>query len=146
MSNVGLGRSGGRGRERLALSTDINVASLVDVAFTLLVIFIISAPILTGGMEVNLPEADVQPVVAEENMFIVTIQADDRVFLEQTPLPIEDLQRSLPQMIQAAGTERVFVKADSASSVGILIRVLATANGAGVPTSMLVEPAARPRR
>jgi biopolymer transport protein ExbD len=146
MSGVGLGRSGRRGKDRLALSTDINVASLVDVAFTLLIIFIISAPILQGGMDVNLPEASVQPVTAIENMFIVTITADDQVFLEQTPLALTDLEKSLPQMIQAAGTERVFVKPDSAAAIGILIRVLETVQGAGVPTSLLVEPRARPRR
>jgi biopolymer transport protein ExbD len=146
MSSVGLGRSGRRGKDRLALSTDINVASLVDVAFTLLVIFIISAPILQGGMDVNLPEGNVQPVAAIENMFIVTIQADDQVFLEKSPLAIADLERSLPQLLQAAGTERMFVKADSAASVGILVRVLETAKEAGVPASMLLEPSARPRR
>jgi biopolymer transport protein ExbD len=146
MSSVGLGRSGRRGKDRLALTTDINVASLVDVAFTLLVIFIISAPILQGGMDVNLPEASVQPVTAIENMFIVTITANDEVFLEQSKLSISELEESLPQMIQAAGTERVFVKPDSAAAIGILIHVLETVQGAGVPTSLLVEPRARPRR
>jgi biopolymer transport protein TolR len=146
MSGVGLGRSGGRGKERLALSTDINVASLVDVAFTLLIIFIISAPILQGGMDVNLPEANVQPVAAIENMFIVSITANDKVFLEQTELPLSDLEESLPQLLQAGGTEHLYVKADSASSVGIMVKVFQTAQDAGVPASLLLEPVARRRR
>jgi biopolymer transport protein TolR len=146
MSNVGLGRSGRRGRGGLAVTTDINVASLVDVAFTLLIIFIISAPILQGGMDVNLPQAGAQPVVAQENMFIVTIQADDRVFLEQTELPIDQLASSLPDLMTAAGTEKVFIKADSAASMGIFVRVMEIAQGAGVPTAILVEPRSTPRR
>jgi biopolymer transport protein ExbD len=146
MSGVGLGRSGRRGKDRLALSTDINVASLVDVAFTLLVIFIISAPILQGGMDVNLPEGNVQPVAAIENMFIVSITANDQVFLEQTELPLADLQQSLPQLLRAGGTEHVYIKADSASSVGIFVKVVQTAQEAGVPASILLEPATRPRR
>jgi biopolymer transport protein TolR len=147
MSGVGLGRSGRRGKDRLALSTDINVASLVDVAFTLLIIFIISAPILQGGMDVNLPQAGAQPVAAQENMFIVTIQSDDRVFLEQTPLSMDEMETALPRLIEAAGTETVFIKPDSASSMGIFIRVLEVVGGAGVPAKILVEPRSerRPR-
>jgi biopolymer transport protein TolR len=146
VSGVGLGRSGRRGKDRLALSTDINVASLVDVAFTLLIIFIISAPILQGGMDVNLPQAGAQPVAAQENMFIVTIQADDRVFLEQTELTMDELETSLPRLIEAAGTEKVFIKADSAASMGIFTLVLEVAGQAGVPASILVEPRSTPRR
>ena len=69
-------------RGDLPLSADINVTSLVDVAFTLLVIFIITAPALQGGIEVEIPEADVDPIRTAENSLIVTVEADGRVNLE----------------------------------------------------------------
>jgi biopolymer transport protein ExbD len=75
-------RSGGRGD--LPINADINVTSLVDVAFTLLVIFIITAPILQGGIEVSIPRADVQPITSQENPFFITVMRDGRVFMEET--------------------------------------------------------------
>ena len=69
-----------------------------------------------------------------------------RILCEQTELPLSDLEESLPQLLQAGGTEHLYVKADSASSVGIMVKVFQTAQDAGVPASLLLEPVARRRR
>ena len=64
------------GRQDLPLNAEINVTSLVDVAFTLLVIFIITAPILQGGVEVSVPRADVEALTTDDQPFIVAIHPE----------------------------------------------------------------------
>ena len=75
MSSMGRQREGGvrKSRVDLPLNAEINVTSLVDVAFTLLIIFIITAPILQGGIEVAVPRADVQALSAQEQPIFVTV-------------------------------------------------------------------------
>lgn len=145
MSEIGLRRSGRRGDD-LPLTADINVTSLVDVAFTLLVIFIITAPILQGGVEVNLPQADVRPVTAMEDLFIVTVQADGMVFVEETPMTIEDFEAGFAQVAQAAGVQQVYVRADAAVAWEIPYRVIAAASGAGLSVAAIGEPRPATRR
>ncbi|MDH5590401.1 MAG: biopolymer transporter ExbD, partial [Gemmatimonadota bacterium] len=85
MSALGTRRRAGS-RADLPFNAEINVTSLVDVAFTLLVIFIITAPILQGGIEVAVPKADVDPVTAQDKPFFVTVLRDGSIFMEETPM------------------------------------------------------------
>ena len=78
---MALGRRGAGHLRNLEMRAEINVTSLVDVAFTLLVIFIITAPILQGGVEVAVPRADVQPLTAQDEPFFVSVTPDGRVFV-----------------------------------------------------------------
>ena len=87
-----------RRRDELSVSSEINVTSMIDVAFTLLVIFIITAPMLQGGVEVNLPEADVRAVSEAEDMVVVSIERDGSVFYEDTELSIEDFESGFGQI------------------------------------------------
>lgn len=144
MSRVGLRRGANGGRENLALSADVNLTSLVDVAFTLLVIFIITAPILQGGVEVNLPRADVRPVTTTDDLFIVSLTSDGKLFLEETEITIEEFEESFAQLATAAGTERVYIRADSAARYGPVLRVVATAQRAGVAAALIGESDFRP--
>ena len=92
MSSLGSRRRGGRSRTDLPINADINVTSLVDVAFTLLVIFIITAPILQGGIEVSIPRADVQPLTSEESPFFITITREGVIFMEETEVTLQALE------------------------------------------------------
>ena len=112
-------------RDDLPLTADINVTSLVDVAFTLLVIFIITAPVLQGGIEVDVPEADVDPVTAEDEPFFVSIARDGTVFVEESPVGFEEFRSSFPQLMRAAPVNRVYVRTDSLAPGGRLIQVSA---------------------
>ena len=96
-------RRGARVRADLPMNAEINVTSLVDVAFTLLIIFIITAPILQGGIEVSVPRADVQALTAQDAPFFITLMSDGRIFMEETEVTLEELQTSLPQLRAAAG-------------------------------------------
>ena len=141
---VELGRGSRRRREDLPLNADINVTSLVDVAFTLLVIFIITAPILQGGVEVALPSADVRPITALEDLVIVTVTEDNRIFLEETELSLDEFESSLAQLASAGGWEQLYIRGDSLARHGPILRILATAGRAGLATALIGAP--RPAR
>jgi biopolymer transport protein ExbD len=124
----------------LPIRADINVTSLVDVAFVLLVIFIITAPILQGGVEVNLPRGDVQPVTSAERPFIVTVRPDGTVFVEETALSLEEFEVAFPQLAEAGTFERVYIRGDSLSYHGTMMRVIATVASTGKPLLLVAEP------
>ena len=97
---MGLTRGGGRDLQPVA---EINVTSMVDVAFTLLIIFIITAPILQGGIEVAVPKADVSSLTAEENTLIITVDRDGVVYMAATPMDRTEFREAFGQIV-AAGT------------------------------------------
>lgn len=102
----------GQSRNRLPLTADINVTSLVDVAFTLLVIFIITAPILQGGVEVELPRVEAGPITQTEGV-IVTIGEDGAVFLDDVPMSSrEEFLEIFPGYMEDRPGAPVFVRGD----------------------------------
>lgn len=139
MAAPGLRRRGGN-RSDLPMNADINVTSLVDVAFTLLVIFIITAPILQGGVEVDVPRADVQPLTAEDDPFFVTVMRDGTVYMENTETTVEDFATSFAQLAAAQGFERVYLRADSLAPWGPVLKVIATLSRAEVVFGLVGEP------
>ena len=140
MSVGGAGKRSGRTRNDLPINAEINVTSLVDVAFTLLVIFIITAPILQGGIEVAIPRADVQPLSSQESPFFISIMADGQIMMEETAVTPEELVAGLPQLLAAGTVERVFIRADSLAPYGPVLRAMATTLNSGVPWSLGAEP------
>jgi len=140
MSAVGTRRRGKGARGDLPINAEINVTSLVDVAFTLLVIFIITAPILQGGIEVSIPRADVQALTAQDAPFFVTLMADGRIFMEETEVTLEELKTSLPQLLDVGSIERVYIRGDSLATYGTGLQVMAIALNSGVPWSLVAEP------
>lgn len=130
------------------MNAEINVTSLIDVAFTLLVIFIITAPMLQGGLEVQLPRAQIQPITAQDDPFIVSVDDTGTVYVGETPVSAEEFASSFPQLFQAAGAQIIYVKGDEAALYGDLFVVLSTvartAQDEGVRWALLGEP--EPRR
>lgn len=131
------GRKSRNGRD-LPHSVDINVTSLVDVAFTLLVIFIITAPALQGGIEVAIPRADVQPLTARDDPFFVTVTRDGQVYIENTPTTVERFESSFDQL--ARNVEHVYLRADSLTSYGPVLKVIATLVRSEKTWSLVGEP------
>ena len=129
-----------RMRSDLPVNADINVTSLVDVAFTLLVIFIITAPILQGGVEVSVPRADVQPLTAEDDPFLVTVMRDGTVFLEESETTVQEFSEAFGQLAAAGGIERVYLRADSLAPYGPVLQVIATLTRSQVNFGLVGEP------
>ena len=136
-------RSRGR-REDLPLRADINVTSLVDVAFTLLVIFIITAPILQGGIEVGLPRADVAPLTADEEPLIVDFLASGDIVISETVVPYEDFEAVLSQVVAARSVGQIYIRGDSLAYHGDLVRIYAKvqdlARQEGLRFAIVAEP------
>ena len=131
-------RARGRRVADLPLSTDINVTSLVDVAFVLLIIFIMTAPALQGGIEVAIPRADVQALTARDDPFFVTVTRDGRVYIENTPTTVAEFERSFGQL--AGSVEHVYLRADSLVSYGPVLKVIATLARSEKTWSLVGEP------
>jgi biopolymer transport protein TolR len=132
-------------RQDLPIRAEINVTSLVDVAFTLLVIFIITAPMLQGGVEIQVPEADVAPLTAQTEPIIVTVQRDGRVFLAETEIPGDDLRASLPQLLRAAGARTVYIRGDAQADYGEVLSIIATVSHVeGITFGLIANPVIDP--
>ena len=140
MSSLGLHRRGRGAHADFPLNAEIDVTSLVDVAFILLIIFIITAPIMQGGIEVAIPRADVQPLTSQDSPFFVTIERDGRIFMEETEVTLEALEAGLAQLVAAGSVERVYVRADSLAPWAPVIRVMAAAVNSGVGWSAVATP------
>lgn len=144
MASIGTSRRGLHSRSDLPLNAEINVTSLVDVAFTLLVIFIITAPILQGGIEVAIPRADVRALTAQDDPFFISVMRDGSILMEETPVTLQELEEGLPQLLAAGTVERVFIRADSLAPYGPVLRTMATTLNSGVPWSLVAEPYREP--
>ena len=129
-----------RNRGDLPLNAEINVTSLVDVAFTLLIIFIITAPILQGGIEVEVPQADVQPLTAEDEPVYVTVTREGQIYLEDAALTVQEFEETFPQFAAVGAWERVYIRGDSLSDWGPVLKVIATVARSGVNFSVVGEP------
>ncbi len=124
----------------MPINADINVTSLVDVAFTLLVIFIITAPILQGGIEVAIPRAQVEPLTSQDAPFFVTVTRDNVIYMEDRVVTQGELSASLPQLLAVGEIERVYIRADSLASYGPVLQTMGIAQESGVPWSLVGEP------
>jgi biopolymer transport protein TolR len=107
-----------RARGNLPLTADINVTSLVDVAFTLLVIFIITAPILQGGVELELPRTEAGPITQAEGV-VVSIDEGGVIYLDQAPMGSrEEFLEFFPRFMADRRGAPVFVRGDRRVSYG----------------------------
>jgi biopolymer transport protein ExbD/biopolymer transport protein TolR len=130
---------GGLGQQRgdLPLNADINVTSLVDVAFVLLIIFMITAPIMQGGVDVQLPRAEARPIEPREGM-VVTVDRRGQIFIDETAISYDDFKITFPSIVAVKKPNGVFLRADSRVPYGDVVRVLAVIRVAGVQNVGLV--------
>src|SRR2546422_210855 len=125
------GLAGLRGSHELPLNADINVTSLVDVAFVLLIIFMITAPIMQGGVEVQLPRAEARPIRPKEGL-VVSIDQRGRIFVDEAALTYDDFKSAFPAMAKSRGARGVYLRADRRVDYGVVVRVLAIMRASGV--------------
>ena len=124
-------REGLHGRGELPLQADINVTSLVDVAFVLLIIFMITAPIMQGGVDVQLPRTDSQPIEPKQGLW-VTIDRDGVIFIDEDPLTFEEFRGSFKAIVESRGASGVYLRGDKRALWEHVARVLAVIRSAGV--------------
>jgi biopolymer transport protein TolR len=136
-----------RARTNLPLTADINVTSLVDVAFTLLVIFIITAPILQGGVELELPRVEAGPITQAEGV-VVSIDGDGVIYLDQAPMASrEEFLDFFPRFMQDRRGAPVFVRGDRSVAYGEVMELFGLLRQLDVAqVNLVLETPPRARR
>jgi biopolymer transport protein ExbD/biopolymer transport protein TolR len=135
-----------RGRARAELNAEINVVSLIDVMMLLLVIFMITAPIMHGGVDVNLPEADVPQVDPDKSGIVVTITGD-RIYVGETGYRLSEFRAGFRAIAGPRAKEGVNVAADRSASIQLFMDVMGILQSAGVTKiGILANPPAESER
>src|SRR3990172_13406337 len=127
--------------------SNINVTPLVDVMLVLLVIFMVTAPILQQGVNINLPKVRAAALTGEEQQLVVAVNRTGQVYLNDTPTTVAELGPKLQAILKLRPDRQVFLRADQGVRYGEVMRVIATVKGAGVERlGMVTEPPADGRQ
>jgi biopolymer transport protein TolR len=126
---MAMSTGGSSGRAPLS---EINVTPLVDVMLVLLIIFMVAAPMMTAGVDIDLPQADAPRMDIDEQKLLLTIDREERVFLGEDEIASERLEDVLLHNERLQREREIFVQADAAVPYGVVVRVLAILRRAGV--------------
>ena len=134
---------GSRNSDRGTMS-QINVTPLVDVMLVLLVIFMVTAPMMQSGVQVNLPKADTKGLSAPEEAVIVSIDKSGAAFINSTAVKPGELRDKLLELFTKRTKKEVFLKADKDVPYGEVVKAMADIKGSGVERlGMITEPTSR---
>ena len=123
------------------LMSEINVTPFVDVMLVLLIIFMVTAPMMMQGLDVQLPEASSDPIAAEENLLIITVDRQQKVFINDFQVDVAFLGKKLQSILRGRTEKSVFLKADKEIPYGTVVRVMSEIKAAGVEKlGMVTDP------
>jgi|SRR5687767_12235308 len=126
--------------ERTPLNAEINVVSLIDVMMLLMVIFMITAPIMQGGVDVKLPTADASPLDPKSGM-VVTVDRRGQIFVDESQMTFEMFRASFKALASRRSANGVYLRADESAQYGSVVRVLSVMRQAGVgDIGLVAEP------
>ena len=132
-----------RRRERMALNAEINVVSLIDVMMLLMVIFMITAPIMQGGIDIDLPKAEARPLEPKSGL-VVTVDRRGRIHLDETELSFSEFRSTFRTLAADRGKDGVYLRADAGVPYGQVVRVLAVMRASGAQdVGLVAEPEER---
>jgi biopolymer transport protein TolR len=135
------GSFGKRRHRRNPVMSEINVTPMVDVMLVLLIIFMVSAPLLTVGVPIDLPQTQASSLdQADKEPLAISVNTDGKVFLQNTEIPIEELVPKLQAISQARGgnDERIYVRGDKTVDYGTVMKVMGRLSAAGFRRVALV--------
>lgn len=136
---MGMGAAPQKGKRHYI--ADINVTPLVDVMLVLLIIFMVTAPMMTKGLDVKLPTATAKPLPQKKEPVEITINADGRIFLNKIQVDEDTLNQRLSEMKDNGSAEQVLLRADRTVAYGLVAGVVAAVREAGIEDLGLVtEP------
>jgi biopolymer transport protein TolR len=137
----GGGRGGRRRRRSTGVMSEINVTPFVDVMLVLLIIFMVSAPLLTAGVPLDLPQSQAKALTADKDPISVSINAEGKIFLQETEIPLDELIPKLKAIAAAGYEERIFVRGDRSGNYGAVMQVMGAISSAGYRNIGLVTEA-----
>ncbi|HEY5496815.1 MAG TPA: protein TolR [Syntrophales bacterium] len=114
------------------LVAEINVTPLVDVVLVLLIIFMVTAPMLSMGIDVNLPRVKSKTIDVNEEKLVLTINKDREIFINRTKIPKDDLKVKLENIFTARIDKEIFLRADKSVAYGFVVEVMSEIRKAGV--------------
>lgn len=144
MQTNGMGRRGHRGSYRPM--AEINVTPLVDVMLVLLIVFMITAPLLTVAVPVDLPETQAQSIRQDKEPLVISINAKGDVFLQDTKSSLKVLVAKLKAITGANPDARIFVRGDRNIDYGRIMEVMGTISAAGYKKVALVAELPNPNK
>jgi len=121
--------------------SDINVTPFVDVMLVLLIIFMVTAPMMMQGVEVNLPKTTTRHIKTSEDPLILSVNKNREIFLENRRITLDDLQRKVQKIFENRREKEVLLRADKEVPYGFVIKVIARVKRAGIDKlGMVTEP------
>ena len=129
---------GVRGPSRRRANSEINVTPFVDVMLVLLIIFLVTAPLMQQGMDVDLPETTTQPLRVRDDPLILTVEKSGTFHLGRKEVPLEELVTKLEAVFEARGSKEIFLRADKDVPYGFVMSVLDALRREGVDSATLV--------
>lgn len=134
------GPVGRRRHRRKAVMSEINVTPMVDVMLVLLIIFMVSAPLLTVGVPIDLPQTQAKSLDQDREPLTLSVGLDGKVFLQNSEIPIDELVPKLKAVTDARGgyDERIYVRGDRKIDYGTVMRVMGRLSSAGFRRVALV--------
>jgi biopolymer transport protein TolR len=135
-----MGMKLGKGARRRQMS-EINVTPFVDVMLVLLVIFMVTAPLLQSGIDVDLPKTKTQGLRADDDVLVVTVKRDGEVYIQKAEVPLEELEAKIQAIFETRQDKSVYLRADEKVAYGVVAKALAAMRSAGASKiGMVTEP------
>ena len=131
MAGSARGQSLTRGKRRYRPMAEINVTPFVDVMLVLLVVFMVTAPLLTVGVKVDLPSAEANVIQGDDEPLTVSINSSGEIFLQESPILLEELVPKLRAITGENPDTRIFVRGDKEISYGLVMGIMSSINSAG---------------
>ena len=138
---VGNGRGSGRPGSRYRPMADINVTPLVDVMLVLLVVFMVTAPLLTVGVPVDLPQTQAPPINEPKEPTVITVNKEGAIFIQDTSIPIDSLVAKLQAVTNSNPDAVLYVRGDKDINYGKVLEVMSLISNAGFHKVSLVAEA-----
>jgi biopolymer transport protein TolR len=140
MEQGGSSRRRGARRQKRQPMAEINVTPFVDVMLVLLIIFMVTAPLLSTGVPVDLPtsEANASPDNSDSEPLTISVRANGSIFLQETETSLEEIVPKLTAIAEGGLQQVVYVRADAQANYGALMRVMGKISGAGFQRISLV--------
>ena len=121
--------------------SDINVTPLVDVMLVLLIIFMVTAPMLMQGVEVNLPQTTTKNIKAQDDPLVLTVNKNKEIFIEKYRIELDGLEAKIKKIFENRRDKELLLRADKDVSYGFVIKVIASVKQAGIDKlGMITEP------